>query len=357
MALGHGGIRRVARAAHVAEKTVARGVSELAGDRPQMDRTRQRGGGRKRLVELDPGLWPALQALLGTARSSTAEAPIQWTTKSTRKLAEELARQSWHISADTVADILRAQGFRLRRNYTTIDDGRDPDRHAQFNYLTEQIIAHQMTGSPVLNVEISTSQMVKQPLDRSQPADYGNVDEASENSWTTVRNDANTAAFAVATIRHWWHSMGASAYPQGSRVLITADAFGSDAPRTQTWKAELTALATETYLDITFCHLPPATTKWSRLIAQLACQVMIHPSREPPTRHQVTIGTIESLSNHARSRTPADESLSLAPVRARDAEPLTLPVTPHDFRGEWNYTLHPNALHHSGKPCSCSDTA
>ncbi len=109
--LGHGGIRRVARAAGMAEGTVSRGVAELeAGDAP-LGRARREGGGRRRLVELDAGLLPALLALVEPDVRGDPMSPLRWTTKSTRNLADELCRQGWQISADTVAVLLRAEGF------------------------------------------------------------------------------------------------------------------------------------------------------------------------------------------------------------------------------------------------------
>src|SRR6266516_3266921 len=63
-ALGHGGIRAVARAAGVREATVSSGVDELDSGAAPLDRVRRPGGGRKRLSEVDPGLVPALLALV-----------------------------------------------------------------------------------------------------------------------------------------------------------------------------------------------------------------------------------------------------------------------------------------------------
>jgi len=57
-ALGHGGIRLVARAAGVREATVSLGVSELDSGTEPLGRARRLGGGRKRAADLDPGLRP-----------------------------------------------------------------------------------------------------------------------------------------------------------------------------------------------------------------------------------------------------------------------------------------------------------
>ena len=81
-----------------------------------------------------------------------------------------------------------------------------------------------------------------------------------------VGTDHDTAAFAVESIRRWWKATGSSDYPLARRLLITADAGGSNGYRTRAWKTELAALAAETGLEITVCHsrrAPPSGTKSS----------------------------------------------------------------------------------------------
>src|SRR5712672_4711556 len=106
-ALGHGGIRLVARAAGVREATVSLGVSELDSGADPLGRARRPGGGRKRAAVLDPGLRPALLALVEPEERGDPMSPLRWTTMSTRKLAAELTRQGHKVSADTVGDLLR----------------------------------------------------------------------------------------------------------------------------------------------------------------------------------------------------------------------------------------------------------
>jgi DDE family transposase len=91
-AMGHGGIRAVARAAGVREATVSLGVGELeAGDEP-LGRARRPGGGRKRAADLDLGLRPALLALVEPDERGDPMSPLRWTVKSTRNLATESLR-------------------------------------------------------------------------------------------------------------------------------------------------------------------------------------------------------------------------------------------------------------------------
>ncbi len=134
-ALGHGGIRLIALAADAREGTVSLGVSELESGAEPPGRARRPGGGRKRAADLDRELVPALLALAGPQERGDPMSPLRWTTKPTRVLAAELARQGHRASPDTVADLLGEQGFSLQGNARTIEGKQHPDRDAQFRYL------------------------------------------------------------------------------------------------------------------------------------------------------------------------------------------------------------------------------
>jgi hypothetical protein len=103
----------------------------------------------------------------------------------------------------------------------------------------------------------------KGELGKANP--YGVYDLAADTGWVSVGTDHDTAEFAVVTIRRWWNTMGSNAYPGASRLLITADSGGSNGSRLRLWKTELAEFAAQTGLTITVCHLPPSTSKWSRV--------------------------------------------------------------------------------------------
>jgi Rhodopirellula transposase DDE domain len=286
--LGHGGIRVVALAAGVREGTVSLGVAELESGADPLGRGRRRGGGRKRLADLDPGLRPALLALVEPGERGDPMSPLRWTTKSLRALAGELAGQGHRVSADTVAGLLREEGFSLQGNSRTIEGKQSPDRDAQFRYIREQAGLHQDAGEPVISVDAKKREQVGEygnagrewrpagdparvrdhdfpdaELGKATP--YGVYDLAANSGWVNVGTDGNTAAFAVESIRRWWRQAGSPGYPDATRLLITADAGGSNGYRTRAWKAGLAALAGETGLDITVCHFPPGTSKWNKI--------------------------------------------------------------------------------------------
>jgi len=286
--LGHGGIRVVARAAGMREGTVARGVAELDSGEEPLGRTRRPGGGRKKAAALDPGLRPALMALVEPDVRGDPMSPLRWTTRSTRTLAAELTRAGHLVSADTVGDLLREEGFSLQGNTKTIEGAQHPDRDAQFRYLNEQAKAHQSAGDPVVSVDTKKKELVgafknagRQWRPQGEPVavathdfpdpqlgkaiPYGIYDLAANTGWVGVGTDHDTAAFAVACLRRWWDAVGRAGYPHPRRLLITADAGGSNGYRTRAWKTELATLAVDTGLEITVCHLPPGTSKWNKI--------------------------------------------------------------------------------------------
>ncbi|WNV83888.1 ISAzo13 family transposase [Umezawaea sp. Da 62-37] len=366
--LGHGGIRLVARAAGVREATVSLGVTELESGEAPLGRVRRPGGGRKRAADLDAGLRPALLALVEPDVRGDPMSPLRWTTKSTRKLAAELTARGHRISADTVADLLREEGFSLQSNVKTLEGKQNPDRDAQFRYLNEQVKDHQATGEPVVSVDTKKKELVGQyanagrewrpggdpvevdthdfpnkTLGKAVP--YGIYDLATNTGWVNVGTDHDTAAFAVESIRRWWKSTGRSTYPHAGRLLITADAGGSNGYRTRAWKAELAALTVETGLTITVCHFPPGTSKWNTIEHRLFSHITMNWRGRPLSSHEVIVNTIAAtttrtgLTVHAELDTDTYDT----GVRVSDGQMDALPLDRHDWHGDWNYTLRPEA--------------
>ena len=151
--LGHGGIAAVAQASGASRSRISQGVAELEAGQAPLGRVRRAGGGRKPLTATDPALLAALLALVEPTRRGDPCSPLCWTTLSTRRLAAELSSAGHQVGADTVARLLREQGFSLQANAKTLEGGQHPDRDAQFCYLNEQADAHLSTGNPVISVD------------------------------------------------------------------------------------------------------------------------------------------------------------------------------------------------------------
>ena len=235
------------------------------------------------MTETDPGLVSALLGLIEPDERGDPLSPLRWTTKSTRRLAAELTALGHPVGADTVAAVLREQGFSPRANATMIEGTQSLDRDAQFRYLSAQVKAHQADGQPVVSVDTKKKELIgnlanggrewapaRRPVrvadhdvaERAEGAKvcpYGIYDLTSTTGWVNVGTDHDTATFAVESLRRWWHGAGAAAYPNATRLLVTADAGGSNDHRSRVFTAELAELATQTGLAITVCHFPPGT--------------------------------------------------------------------------------------------------
>jgi hypothetical protein len=366
--LGHGGIRAVARAAGMREATVSLGVDELEAGTEPLGRARRPGGGRKRLVDLDAGLRPALMALVEPDERGDPESPLRWTTKSTRKLAGELTRLGHKVSADTVAGILRDEGFSLQGNAKTIEGRQHPDRDGQFRYINEQVKRHQATADPVVSVDTKKKEIIGQyanggaewrppgepvkvkthdfpDAELGKAIPYGIYDISANAGWVNIGTDHDTAAFAVESIRRWWKMAGQGDYPLARRLLITADCGGSNGYRTRAWKAELAALAAETGLEITVCHFPPGTSKWNKVEHRLFSAITLNWRGRPLTSHEVIVNTIAATTTATGLRVRAELGTGTytTGVKISDRQMEALPITRHDWHGDWNYTLRPEA--------------
>src|SRR5215208_6807379 len=368
--LGHGGIRAVAEATGVSATTVRRGVAELESgeDSLPVGRARRSGGGRRRADDQDPELAAALLGLVEPDERGDPMSPLRWTTKSLRHLATELTEQGHPVSAPTVGRLLRQAGFSLQGTAKTLEGRQHPDRDAQFAYINEQVKAHQAAGAPVISVDAKKKEQLGQlpaagrewrPKGDPIPVDdhsfftagpevelavpYGVYDLTADAGWVNVGVDHDTSAFAVASIRRWWQLRGRADYPHAARLLITADAGGSNSYRYRVWKAELARLAADTGLAITVCHFPPGTSKWNKIEHRLFSQITMNWRGRPLTSHEVVVNTIASTRTRTGLQVEAELDTDAYPtgVAVSKAQLAALPIHRHHTHGAWNYTVHP----------------
>ena len=370
LAAGDGGIGAVAKVSGVSWQTVADGAAELASGRvaPQ-GRVRRPGAGRPKLADRDPGLVPALLALVEDSTRGDPESPLAWTTKSAKKLSDELAAQGHACSPQTAWRLLHEQGFSTQANAKVAEGRRHPDRDAQFRYLAAQAKEHLAAGQPVISVDAKKKEEVGEYAQAGREwrrkgdpvkvrdhsfADeqgghaipYGVYDVAANTGFVNVGTDRNTAAFAVESVRRWWQMAGRDAYPHAGRLLITCDAGGNNGWRNRAWKAGLAQFAREAGLEITCCHFPPGTSKWNKIEHRLFSQITLNWRGRPLTSHDVIINTISAVTTRTGLTVTAvlddgryPTGTAVSDEQMNDIEDRAL--TRHRFHGEWNYTLLP----------------
>ena len=367
---GAGGIGAVARATGASWQTVADGAAELeSGQAVPEGRIRRPGAGRKTLAEADPGLVPALLALVADSARGDPESPLAWTTKSAKKLAGELTGQGHRCSPQTAWRLLHEQGFSTQANAKVTEGRRHPDRDAQFRYIAAQAREHLAAGQPVISVDAKKKEEVgeyaqagREWRPKGDPvrvrdhsfADeqgghvipYGVYDVAANTGFVNVGTDHNTAAFAVESIGRWWDLAGRDAYPGAGRLLVCCDAGGANGWRNRGWKAGLARFAQQAGLEITVCHFPPGTSKWNKIEHRLFSQITLNWRGRPLTSHDVVINTIAATRTATGLTVTAvlDENRYPTGTTVSDEQMAGLEqhaLTRHRFHGEWNYTLHP----------------
>jgi hypothetical protein len=283
-------------------------------------------------------------------------------------LADELTRKGYRVSADTVGRLLKFLGYSLQAPSKQKEGTRHPDRDAQFRYLNDQAAEHLDGGQPAISVDTKKKELVGeyanggrewQPQgepervrvhdfvdpEQGRAIPYGVYDLGHDEGWVSVGDTADTAEFAVESIRRWWRNMGAARFPNATRLLITADAGGSNGYRVRSWKVELAKLAAETGLEITVCHYPPGTSKWNKIEHRLFSFITMNWRGRPLISYRTIVELIAGTTTNKglRVRAERDTEWYETGVKITDAELDAVPLTPHHWHGEWNYTISPTA--------------
>lgn len=357
----------VSRQTGVSRRAIIQGIKEL-DDTPsvQPGRVRRAGGGRKKTVDTDATLKTDLERLVEPVTRGDPESRLRWTSKSVRKLAEELNRLGHQTSHRMVAELLHELGYSLEGNRKTMEGSRHADRDQQFQHINEQVNQLLAKHQPVISVDTKKKELAGNFKDsgtelrpQSDPekvlvhdlvipelgraAPYGVYDIASNMGWVSVGVDHDTSAFAVETIRRWWYSMGQPMYPKAKQLLITADSGGSNGSRVRLWKIELQRLADETGLELRVCHLPPGTSKWNKIEHRLFSFISQNWRGKPLITHQVIVDLIAATSTKAGLKVRAQIDSNLYPVglKVSDQQVAALLLERDEFHEEWNYKISP----------------
>jgi hypothetical protein len=369
LALDRGGISAVSRATGMSRPVIRQGIAELKDPKTALTgRVRRPGAGRKRIAERDTAVVRDLEKLVEPVTRGDPESPLRWTCKSVRRLAQELNAQGHTISYPVVAELLRQLGYSLQSNRKSREGSSHPDRNAQFEYINRKVKRFLAGKQPVISVDTKKKELVGDfknsgrelrpqgdpekvrvhdflipELGRATP--YGVYDLARNTGWVSVGMDHDTAAFAVESIRRWWQSMGQPEYPQASRLLITADAGGSNGPRLRLWKVELQKLADETGLRIAVCHFPPGTSKWNKIEHRLFSFISQNWRGKPLLSFEVIVNLIAATttSKGLKVRAEVDEGIYPAGTKIDDKELAGVRLRKDKFHGDWNYEIHPHS--------------
>ena len=365
-AVGWGGLKVVAEITGLARSTINRGADDLATGPLAGGSVRRKGGGRKAVTANDPGLVPALQRLVEPATVGDPERPLIWVSKSMDKLADTLTAMGHPISADTVRSELTKLGFSRQFNRKVDEGSKHPDRNAKFEHINTKVLAAQKAGQPVISVDTKKKELVgnyKNGGSDTRPkgspirvkvhdfvdkelgkvAPYGVYDVSANEGFVSVGITADTAEFAVQSIRSWRERMGCERYPEMHELTITADGGGSNGARVRLWKLELQKLADETRLTLHVHHYPPGTSKWNKIEHRLFCHITQNWRGRPLMDHVTIVELIGATTTKTGLKVECalDTRTCEKGIKVCDAEMAALDIIGDDFHPEWNYTIKP----------------
>jgi hypothetical protein len=369
MQLGYGGISAVARASGLSATTIRKGIAQLGetpGNMLEKGRQRRPGGGAKRREQNDPRLVAALKKLVEPHTRGKPMSPLLWTGKSTPKLAAELARLGHKASPNTVARLLRKEGYSLQSDRRQHEGATHPDRDAQFLHIAATVEKFQKCGCPVISVDAQKKELAGNDLSKEhkltpkgcpeevRACDFidecpgkltpgGTCDLWHNEESVNVGVDGGTAQFAVGSIGRWWTQIGGWRYPRAREILIIADCGGSNSARARLWKKNLQEWADRTGLTVTVCHFPPGTSKWNKIEHRMFCEITKNWRGKPLVSHRVIIELIAAATTKSGLKIQTGWNTGKYPKKfeVTDAEMAALAIVRSDFRGEWNYAIKP----------------
>lgn len=362
---GHGGVSLLSMVTGLARSTIRRGQIELASPRDVAPgRVRRIGGGRKKASESDPNLVADLEALVEPLSRGDPMSPLRWTCKSVRTLAAALRKKGHAVSPWLVWSLLRGLKYSLQGNRKTEEGKQHPDRNAQFEHINGRVLAAMKAGAPVISVDTKKKELVgnyrnggrqwhrKGDAPKVQGRDfpdpevpraypYGIYDLTHNRGHVVVGTGHDTGQFAVASIRGWWRAEGRRLYPHAKRLVITADAGGSNGYRLRLWKLELQGLADNIGMPISVCHFPPGTSKWNKVEHRLFSFISTNWRGEPLADYETIVRLIAGTKT-AKGLTVTctlDRRKYKTGRKVTAKEMAGIRIERDPFHGEWNYTI------------------
>ena len=370
LSLGFGGISEVHRACGLSRKAIAKGMREIQeGIVPPTGRIRCPGAGRKSITESNPRLLEALEALIDSQTRGDPESPLRWICKSTRTIAAQLTRKKHLVSHTKVAQILNDLNYSLQSNRKAEEGAGHPDRDKQFRHINAAVKQCLKQGVPVISVDTKKKELIgnydnagqqwlpaKRPkkvqghdfpnpgIPRAYP--YGIYDLGRNAGFVNVGTDHDTGAFAVASIRGWWHFEGRRLYPNAGMILITADGGGSNGSRLRLWKLELQKFADQTGLCISVCHFPPGTSKWNKIEHRLFSFITSNWRGEPLRDYETIVNLIAKTTTAKGLKVTCRLDRRKYPTgrKISDEEMKNINVERNKFHGDWNYVIRSKTM-------------
>jgi len=319
---GYGGVTKVSKLSGVSRVLITHGKKELTQtEQLPISSSRRKGGGRKKAIEKYPSIKAELKKIIEPHTLGEPESALLWTSKSLRKISNELKATGSIVSHRVIGEILKSEGFSLQANKKTDEGKNHVDRDMQFQHIHQKVLEYQELANPVISVDAKKKELIgnfknngKEWNNKGKPIEtkvydfpsdaegkvtpYGIYDITNNKGWVSVGIDKDTSEFAVQSIRSWWYKMGKQYFKKPTKLLITADGGGSNGSRVRLWKKKLQEFANQTNMEISVCHFPPGTSKWNKIEHRLFSYISLNWRGKPLTSYQVVVNLIGATTTN-----------------------------------------------------------
>jgi hypothetical protein len=298
MVLGHGGVTLMHEATGMARSTIGNGQKEILSggiaDFANTKRQRKSGGGRKKLVEIIPGLTVKIKNAIEAVTNGNPMKELLYKSKSLVNLVAHLAKDKVYACCETIRKVLKKEGYSTKANCKCIGSKKNPtpkekkDRNTQFNTIQLWIDCMKSFGQPAVSGDSKKKELVGQYANKGEEwtpkgslcpvndhdfpvkgsikaVPYGIYDIVKNVGWVNLGISYDTSEFVLSSLIAWWQNMGIGFYPTASMILFTFDGGGSNGYRTRLFKICLQKFANATGLAVRVMHYPPGTSKWNKI--------------------------------------------------------------------------------------------
>lgn len=374
LALGWGGVSIVVASTGLSAPTIRKGIREL--QKPAilpLNRIRIQGGGRKRKETLDLTLKEDLMRLIEPHTRGDPQSPLKWCSKSMRHITSALKQLNPNhiVSTYVVRRILHEEHYSLQGNRKTNEGKSHPDRDPQFIYIQTETHTFQTQHEPWISIDAKKKELIgnfhnrgrewyppgsapkvqvydffnNETKERVNAVPYGIYDPTLNRGFVNLGISADTAVFAGKSILQWWEEEGKVAYPQATKLLITADGGGSNGTRNRLWKVLVQNLADKLQIPITVAHYPPGTSKWNKIEHRLFSPISANWRGVPLESLEIMAELIAHTTTQKGLVVSCriDRSEYKRGIKVPDGSLAKVRIERHQFHGEWNYTIYPKS--------------
>ena len=369
LGIGWGGISRIVELTGMSHSTIEKGIREIQ-DRERIEKPeklRAEGGGRKKVESKDQKIIDDLEIIMDENTAGDPMSFLRWSSKSTRKISDELKSLGHDVGPNTVARLLKERDYSLQVNVKSFEGLSVEERDAQFRHINEEVKSFAKDGNPVISVDTKKKELVgdfknagrtwvksKEPrkvnaydfrsMAIGMAIPYGIYDVTENDGMVNIGNDHDTSEFAVESVRQWWSLIGRHRYPDAKRLLICADGGGSNGSRNRGWKIHLQELVNKIGIPITVCHYPPGTSKWNRIEHRMFSFISMNWKGKPLVNYETVVKLIGSTETRNGLKVAVREDKNKYPtgVKFSDEDLAKIHLKPDSLHPKWNYEILPD---------------